>query len=190
MQTFVPVVDKKHPLRCAVYDRFMRRNPLKTKVEVYNEIAEEFGISVSTVQRYLKTVESGVFIDESKKQGRHVYAWDDEALSFFTNFYLAAMAEVGGCTVRNAYEYTRKRAEQEGWSIGSEQSAYVHARKISPAMIMLAKGGQRALDNMFYISRDLSKLKPFQLIVGDQHRFDFWCLADDGKTYIRAECYL
>ena len=99
MQTFVPVVDKKHPLRRAVYDRFMRRNPLKTKVEVYNEIAEEFGISVSTVQRYLKTVESGVFIDESKKQGRHVYVWDDEALSFFTNFYLAAMAEVGGCTV-------------------------------------------------------------------------------------------
>ena len=86
MQVFVPVVDKKHPLRCAVYDRFMRRNPLKTKLEVYNEIAEEFGISVSTVQRYLKTVESGVFIDESKKQGRHVYAWDDEALSFFTNF--------------------------------------------------------------------------------------------------------
>ena len=190
MQAFVPVVDKKHPLRCAVYDRFMRRNPLKTKLEVYNEIAEEFGISVSTVQRYLKTVESGVFIDESKKQGRHVYAWDDEALSFFTNFYLAAMAEVGGCTVRNAYEYTKKRAEQMGWRIGSEQSAYTHAKKISPAMIMLAKGGQRALDNMFYISRDLSKLKPFQLIVGDQHRFDFWCLADDGKTFIRAECYL
>lgn len=190
MTGFSPVVDKKHPLRCAVYDRYMRRNPLRTKLETYHEIAREFGISVSTVQRYINKMESGVFIDESKKQGRHVYAWDDEALSFFTNFYLAAMAEVGGCTVRNAYNCTKKRALEMGWNIGSEQSAYSHARKISPAMIMLAKGGQRALDNMFYISRDLSKLKPFQLIVGDQHRFDFWCLADDGETYIRPECYL
>lgn len=190
MNGFLPVVDKKHPLRCAVYDRYIRRNPLKTKVETYNEIAKEFNISVSTVQRYITKIESGVFIDESKKQGRHVYAWDDEALSFFTNFYLAAMAEIGGCTVRNAYNYTKQRAVEMGWNIGSEQSAYVHARNISPAMIMLAKGGQRALDNMFYISRDLSKLKPFQLIVGDQHRFDFWCLSDDGKTFIRAECYL
>ena len=190
MNGFIPVVDKKHPLRCAVYDRFMRRNPLKSKADTYREIADEFGISISTVQRYLKKIECGVFIDESKKQGRHVYAWDDEALSFFKNFFLAAITEVGGCTVRNAYNVTKQRAKEMGWNIGSEQSAYVHAKNISPAMIMLAKGGQRALDNMFYISRDLSKLKPFQLIVGDQHRFDFWCLADDGQTYIRAECYL
>lgn len=190
METFFPVIpDKKHPLRCAVYDRFMRRNPLKTKVETYEEIAREFGISVPTVQRYIRRMESGKFIDTTKKQGRHVFAWDDEALSFFTNFYLAAMAEVGGCTVRNAYNYTKAKAQECGWKIGSEQSAYVHARNISPAMIMLAKGGQRALDNMFYISRDLSKLNPFQLIVGDQHRFDFWC-TDENGNFIRAECYL
>lgn len=189
MDTVFPVIpDKKHPLRRAVYDRFLQRNPLKSKVETYQEIANEFGISVPTVQRYIRRMESGSFT-ESGRQGRHVYAWSDEALNFFTNFYLAALAEVGGCTVRNAYSYTKQEALKNGWEIGSEQSAYVHARNISPAMIMLAKGGQRALDNMFYISRDLSKLKPMQLIVGDQHRFDFWCLDEDG-TFIRAECYL
>lgn len=190
-RSFIPLPpDKKHPLRCAVYDRYIRRSPLKTKMQTYQDIAKEFNISVSTVQRYIDRMQSGKFTDSAKKQGRYVYAWDDEALSFFTNFYLAALSEVGSCTVRNAYNCTKAEAERRGWNIGSEQSAYVHARNISPAMKMLAKGGQRALDNMFYISRDLSKLQPFQLIVGDQHRFDFWCMSPDGKEYIRPECYL
>lgn len=187
---FFPIQpDKKHPLRCAVYDRYMRRDPLKNKTTVYADIAAEFGISKETVIRYIKRMESGRFADQTRHQGRCIYAWDDAALSFFTNFYLAAKSQVGECTVRNAYNVTRQKAAEEGWHIGSEQSAYVHAREISPAMVMLAKGGQRALDNMFYISRDLSKLSPFELIVGDQHRFDFWCQIEDG-SYIRAECYL
>lgn len=191
MKTFVPVItDKKFPVRNAVYDAFRKRSPLISKAKAYEDIAKEFGISVSTVQRYIRKVETGaIFSQSEKKQGRHVYAWDDEALSFFKNFFLAAIKEVGGCTVRNAYNCTKKEAERRGWNIGSEQSAYVHAKNISPAMIMLAKGGQRALDNMFYISRDLTKLKPFQLIVGDQHIFDFWCIGPSGKP-VRAECYL
>lgn len=190
MTPFVPVTDKKFPLRAAVYDAFRKRSPLISKAKAYEQIAEKFSISVPTVQRYIRRMESGsMFSLPEGKQGRHVYAWSDEALSFFTNFLLAAIQQVGGCTVRNAYKCTREEAERQGWSIGSEASAYVHARNISPAMKMLAKGGQRALDNMFYISRDLTKLKPFQLIVGDQHIFDFWCLSPEGKK-IRAECYL
>ncbi|WP_147613838.1 Mu transposase C-terminal domain-containing protein [Treponema pectinovorum] len=190
MKTFVPVVDKKFPLRNAVYDAFRKRSPLISKAQAYDDIARKFNISVSTVQRYIKKIETGAVFDQvAKKQGRHIYAWDDEALSFFNNFYLVAIQQVGGCTVRNAYNCTKNEAKRQGWSIGSEQSAYVHAKKISPAMLMLAKGGQRALDNMFYISRDLSKLKPFQMIVGDQHIFDFWCIGPNGKQ-IRAECYL
>ncbi|MBR1639034.1 MAG: Mu transposase C-terminal domain-containing protein [Treponema sp.] len=190
MTTFVPVTDKKFPLRSAVYDAFRKRSPLISKAKAYEQIAQQFNISVPTVQRYVRRMENGsMFALPEGRQGRHVYAWDDEALSFFTNFMLAAIQQVGGCTVRNAYNYTKAEAERQGWSIGSEASAYVHARNISPAMKMLAKGGQRALDNMFYISRDLTKLKPFQLIVGDQHIFDFWCIGPDGKK-IRAECYL
>lgn len=195
VKTFAPVTDKKYPIRAAVYDAFRKRSPLISKAQAYLEIAEQFNISVPTVQRYIRRMENGsMFALPEGRQGRHVYAWSDEALSFFTNFLLAAIQEVGGCTVRNAYNYTKAEAERQGWSIGSEASAYVHARNISPAMKMLAKGGQRALDNMFYISRDLSKLKPFQLIVGDQHIFDFWCINPNATgtkdRYIRAECYL
>ena len=198
VRTVLPVTDKKFPLRAAVYDAFRKRSPLISKAQAYVQIAERFNISVPTVQRYIRRMENGsMFALPEGRQGRHVYAWSDEALSFFTNFFLAAIQEVGGCTVRNAYNYTKEEAQRQGWSIGSEASAYVHARNISPAMKMLAKGGQRALDNMFYISRDLSKLKPFQLIVGDQHIFDFWCEKPDvtpetpeKERYTRVECYL
>lgn len=190
MTPFVPVTDKKFPVRAAVYDAYRRRSPLISKSKAYEQIARQFNISVPTVQRYIRRMEYGsIFSIPEGRQGRHVYAWSDEALSFFTNFLLAAIQEVGGCTVRNAYNNTKAEAARRGWSIGSEASAYVHARSISPAMKMLAKGGQRALDNMFYISRDLSKLRPFQLIVGDQHIFDFWCVSPEGRK-IRAECYL
>lgn len=195
MKTFVPVTDKKYPLQVAVYDAYRKRSPLITKKQAYAQIGEKFGISIATVERYVRKMQNGsMFALPEGRQGRHVYAWSDEALSFFKNFFLAAIKEVGGCTVRNAYNCTKEEAERNGWQIGSESSAYVHARNISPAMKLLAKGGQRALDNMFYISRDLSKLKPFQLIVGDQHIFDYWCLNPyaTGKKdqYIRAECYL
>ncbi|MBQ7619907.1 MAG: hypothetical protein IJS51_07230, partial [Treponema sp.] len=195
VRTVFPVTDKKFPLRAAVYDEFRKRSPLVSKAKAYEAIARKFNISVPTVQRYVRRMANGsMFALPAGRQGRHVFAWDDEALSFFTNFLLAAIKEVGGCTVRNAYRCAKAEAERQGWSIGSEASAYVHARNISPAMKMLAKGGQRALDNMFYISRDLSKLKPFQLIVGDQHIFDFWCenpyAKGDKDKYIRAECYL
>ena len=195
MKTFVPVTDKKYPLQVAVYDAYRKRSPLITKKQAYAQIGEKFGISIATVERYIRKMQNGsMFALPEGRQGRHVYAWSDEALSFFTNFFLAAIKEVGGCTVRNAYNYTKAEAQRQGWQIVSESSAYVHARNISPAMKMLAAGGQRALDNMFYISRDLSKLKPFQLIVGDQHIFDYWCLDSyaTGKKdqYIRAECYL
>lgn len=196
VRTFAPVItDKKYSLRAAVYDAFRKRSPLITKKQAQMQIARQFNISVPTVQRYIRKMENGsMFALPEGRQGRHVYAWSDEALSFFTNFFLAAIKEVGGCTVRNAYNCTKAEAQRQGWQIGSEASAYVHARNISPAMKMLAKGGQRALDNMFYISRDLSKLHPFQLIVGDQHIFDFWCINPNatGKKdlYTRAECYL
>lgn len=195
MTTFLPVTDKKFPLRAAVYEAYRKRSPLISKAKAYEQIAEQFNISVPTVQRYIRRMENGsMFALPAGRQGRHVFAWSDEALSFFTNFLLAAIKEVGGCTVRNAYNCTKAEAQRRGWQIGSESSAYIHARNISPAMKMLAKGGQRALDNMFYISRDLSKLSPFQLIVGDQHIFDFWCEnpypTSKKDKYIRAECYL
>jgi hypothetical protein len=40
-------------------------------------------------------------------------------------------------------------------------------------LLAYVSGGARALDNVFYIARDLGALEPFQVVVGDQHEFDW-----------------
>jgi putative transposase len=90
--------------------------------------------------------------------------------------------------MRNAYARTVEAAREKGWKVGSEQSAYIHLRDIHSLLLTYASGGSRALDNIFYIARDLSRLAPMQVIVGDQHTFDYWVSYDGG--YIRPQCYL
>lgn len=184
------VGNRRHATKVAVYESWKERPPLLTKEQACETIAREFGISTSTVRRYVEEIGKFGYAPRAKaSQGRGLYAWDREAVDYFKAFILAATREVGSCTVRNAYRQTKQKALEAGWRVGSEPSAYVHARDINPALMRYVTGGNRALDNMFYIARDLSKLRPFQMIVGDQHRFDFWVSGPDGQYY-RPECYL
>ena len=187
----VPVLikgDKKHVLRVSVYEAWLRRAPGLPILMVEEKLAEEFGLSVSTVRRYIKEINDNGYYPRTKpRQGRKVYAWDEEAINFLKAFYLAAQREVGYCTMRNAYNKTKEAAELKGWRIGSEQSAYVHLRDIHGLLLTYASGGNRALDNIFYIARDLSLLLPFQVVVGDQHQFDFW--VNHNGQYVRPYCY-
>ena len=184
-------VSPKLSLKRSVYDSWIRRAPGMGKLAAAAYIAAEFDISVSTVQRYvreLKTYGDGG-APKCRTQGRKMFAWDDAALAFMRSFYLAARREAGGCTARNAYRRTAEEAQKHGWRIGSESSAYKYLSNLSPVLIEYACGGTRALDNKFWILRDLSLLRPFQIVVGDQHRFDFWCEDENGKLF-RPECYL
>jgi putative transposase len=187
---FQLVGNKRHAVKIAVFDAWRKRNPLHSKEQSYEEIGRSFHVSASTVKRYVEEISRYGYTPRSKpRQGRGLYAWDQEAVDYFKGFLLAATREVGSCTVRNAYRQALVRAREMGWKIGTEASAYVHSRDISPALVKYATGGNRALDNMFYIARDLTKLRPFQMVVGDQHRFDFWVTDADGVFY-RPECYL
>ena len=181
----------KLSLKRAVYDAWLRRPAGRGKKLAEKEIATQFNISPRTVARYIKEMstygEGGA--PKTGTQGRTIYAWDEEALAFLRSFYLQSLRQVGGGTARNAYRWTKKEAEIQGWRIGSEASAYKYIANLSPALTDYATGGTLALDNKFWILRDLSLLRPFQVVVGDQHRFDFWC-KDDNGTYFRPECYL
>ena len=182
--------NRKQAIKIAVYDAWKARDLLLSKEQVYADIGSKFRVSTSTVKRYVEEINRYGYTPRAKrKSGRGLYAWDQEAVDYFRAFFLAAIREVGACTVRNAYRETVRQANEMGWKIGREASAYGHAKDINPALIRYATGGNRALDNMFYIARDLSKLRPFQMVVGDQHRFDFWVKDVDG-SYYRPECYL
>jgi len=172
----------------AVYNDYQQRDALLPLKAVYESLSREHGVSVSSVKRYVSHIKVNGY-QPKQHQPRPITAWDAEALEFFKAFYLTARREVGYCTVRNAYNQTVCMAAQKGWKVGSEPSAYNYAREIHSTLKLYVKGGNRALDNLFYIARDLSGLRPFQIIVGDQHRFDFWVIDSDG-VYFRPECYL
>jgi putative transposase len=172
----------------AVYNGWRRRDPLTPLNLVYESLSREHGVSVSSIKRYVAWINANGFQPKEKKP-RPLAAWDAEALAYFKQFYLKVSRDAGRCTVRNAYQQTLLAAARNGWKVGSEPSAYAHAREIHAALKLYVKGGSRALDNLFYIARDLSNLRPFQIVVGDQHRFDFW-VSDDQSVYFRPECYL
>ena len=181
----------KLSLKRSVYDAWLRRPAGLPKKLAEQRIAQEFEISPRTVSRYVKEI--SLYGDggapKLSTQGRTLYAWDEEALTFMRSFYLSIFRQAGGGTMRNAYRVTVKEAAINGWRIGSEATAYKYLRNLSPVLMDYATGGTRALDNKFWILRDLSLLRPFQVVVGDQHRFDFWCQDENGKLF-RPECYL
>lgn len=181
----------KLSLKRAVYNSWLRRPAGIKKRTAMANLSQEFKISVSTVQRYIREMqrygEGGA--PRRRTQGRTMYAWSEEALTFLRSIYLTSIRNVGDGTMRNAYRLTLREAQIHGWKVGSEPSAYKYLSNLSPALLDYANGGNLALDNKFWILRDLSLLRPFQVIVGDQHRFDFWC-TDGSGGYFRPECYL
>lgn len=181
--------DTKHQLKVSVYEAWRKRPAGIPFRRAESAIAERFCLSVSSVRRYIKEIEQNGYLPFVKpSQGRSVYAWDAEALRFMRSFYLDMYRKVRWCSRRNAYRATCEEAKLHGWRVGSEPSAYKHLAQLHPLLIEYVKGGRRALDNYFYIARDLSHLAPFEVVVGDQHIFDFWVITDTGEK-IRPECY-
>ena len=117
-------------------------------------------------------------------------AWDEEALQYW----------VGLCLKREHRKMTKKalyyralivEAHRQGWRIGSESSAIAWARKlITPQLKAFQRGGPRALDNALPpVIRNYADLNPFDIIVGDQHRLDFWAMDEETGEAYRREGY-
>jgi len=184
-----PAVERKHLEKVKIYEEWIRRPSGLPRFLVEEQIAKKYSLSVSTVRRYIRDIdEHGYQPPARSRQGRKITAWDPEALVLLKGFYLGAQRDAGRCTMRNAYNKTVQAAREKGLKVGSEQSAYTHLRDVHSLLLTYASGGSRALDNIFYIARDLSRLAPMQVIVGDQHVFDYW--VEYNGSYIRPQCYL
>ena len=84
--------------------------------------------------------------------------------------------------VKHAYLETAAEAEKQGWEIGSLASFYRKWNEIPEPVRMLTRGGRRGLELGVKppIYRDYSKLKVYEILVGDQHIFDHTVLLDSG----------
>jgi putative transposase len=116
--------------------------------------------------------------------------WSPEAVDYYCGLRLKrANRKMDAKTI---YAELVVEAERRGWTIGTPQSAkWWYKKKVSPLMEAYSTGGLRQLDNLLpSVFRNYADLAPFEMLVGDQHRFDFWAIDDDTLQLVRPECYL
>jgi len=178
--------DKKTRLKEEICARLKARPPEMKRCEWLSVVASEYQVSTVTVRRYEREIREG----KTERRGRGMSVWSYQALSWLRAYYLLATKEVGSCSKKGAYKALLGKAAEEGWQVGSEKSAYYHLKKITPVVHKYARGGDRAIDNTFYIMRDLDSLDPFQVVVGDQHIFNWWICDYETMEVYRLQCYL
>ena len=162
-------------------------------------VAAEEGVSVPTIYRWIAERRRGKVASDrapipvavSLSSGPlevsvRSRAFAPQALGWGFSL-LARRPEMG---VKQAYLETAAKAEEEGWEIGSLASFYRKWSEVPDAVRAALGSGRRAVGLMVEppILRDLSRLKVYEVLVGDQHIFDYTVLDDEGEA-IRPQMF-
>jgi len=138
--------------------------------------------------KYEKRGIAGIRHEKSTKGAPKV--WTPEAIDWWVS--LCAKREHRHMNRVDLYEILAIEARRRGWRIGDVSSSnWWFKKRWTPLMEAMQRGGLRALDNALPpILRDYSDLAPFQILVGDQHRFDLWVVDEETGEVYRPEGYL
>ncbi len=162
-----------------------------TRTAWVKDVAERNQTTFQTIYKKLKKYDKrGLAGLEHRHANRgKPRKWDTEALDWWVG--LCLKREHRKMSKDVLYDYLTKEAESRGWSIGGYESALRwFAKKATPQLLAYQRGGYRALDNTLPpILRSYADLLPFEIIVGDQHRFDFWVVDEETGEVIRPEGY-
>lgn len=183
--------DPKTGKRIRIVQEVMQR-PSGIKRRQWIEIvAKKYGVTVQTVYSYIKRYEKKGLagLAHTRKDKSRARTWDPEALDYWIGLVLKKEHRKIGKHV--LYAILRDEASRRHWKIGGYRSALVWAqKKATPQLLALQRGGLRALDNTLPpVLRDYSDLNPFEILVGDQHRFDFWVVDEETGEVFRPEGY-
>ncbi len=155
-------------------------------------VALRFGRRRQSVYRYLARYErAGIAgICHRKSSRGKPKSWTPEAVDFWIGLVLKR--EHRKIDLKSLYQGVLLiEAARRGWMVGSYESArWWTGKRISPQLRAIQRGGARGLDNALPpIRRDYSDLAPFEILVGDQHKFDFWVTDDETGETFRPEGY-
>jgi len=155
-------------------------------------VAASHGVSRQTLYRNMKALETAGLdglLHGNQRSRRRRPAWSPEAVDYWKGLVLKR--EHRHMTLKALYGHLAAEAGVRRWRIGTYESALMVRDEIPEALLVYRDGGSRALDNHLPpIRRDYADLDPFGIIVGDQHRFDFWVRDDDTDELFRPEGYL
>lgn len=161
-----------------------------SRSEWLHHVAFYMGVSESTVRRIEKEVLTYGVTGRPTASGRKGSAFCSDAISYIQGYYLKAIKQYGSCTKESAWKALQIMADQNGWKIGSRSAAFTLLKQIPSVLLKYGIEGNRGLDNHFYISRDCKSLRPMQIIIGDQHIFDWWVADYETGEIYRPQCYL
>lgn len=156
-------------------------------------VAIKHGVALQSVYRYLQKYDKrGIAgLEHRKSNAGKSKAWTPEALDHWIG--LTLKPEMRKMTLKALYyDCLIIEVQRRNWTIGCYESAvWWYNKRATPEMRAMRDGGMRALDNLLPpVLRDYSDLAPFEMLVGDQHRFDFWVVDDDTGIVFRPEGYV
>ncbi len=160
-----------------------------SKVEWIKRVADRHGVSLKTVYRDIKIYKTVGVKGLVKQRKKPLVSWSKEALDYLSGVYLKGIEKGGTISKSRAYEIVLEEAKSKGWKVGSLRSAMMYLDNLSHLLVKYAKGGRMALSNFFYIARSYKDLMPFEIVVCDQHRFDFWVKDLETGEIFRPECF-
>ena len=159
---------------------------------------EKFGVSRSTCYNWLRAVKGAP--DEENGQVKDItgdvidfkvktHTTCSDAIEFMVGTFLQNQR----VTKQLIIERTIEKANAEGWRVGSKATLYGIlaniVKQIAPALV-LKNGGTTAFTKSVapLMKRDLLAYNSLEVIVGDQHIWDYF-IQHEGKVY-RPECYV
>ncbi len=181
--------NEKQKRNLKLYHKAKQKPAGMTTKDWYSTLSGMYEVSMATIYRVVAQGDKEGF---SKTRKESKTSWSDEAIAYMVSFFVQVIREAGACTKQNAYNKAKIEAEKQGWSIGSRTSAYnilSNPKYLNPLVADYARGGNLQLDNTFWILRNYDNLNPFQMVVGDQHIFNWWVKDSKGEL-IRPQCYL
>lgn len=157
-------------------------------------VATKHGVTYQTLYKWIKKFETRGPEALANRKRRGISVWDEEALSYWVGLCLKNAHR--RLSRKALYDALKAEAKRRGWRIGSYHSARWHlerevAKYGKEALLAFRDGGLRALDYVLTpVLRSYADLEPFEILVGDQHRFDFWVVDDETGRVFRPEGYL
>lgn len=154
-------------------------------------VAAKHGVSWQTIYRKIAAYEKQGLAGLKHTKGNRgkPRVWTPEAVDWWVGLVLKQ--DHRKIAKDSLYSILTIEARKRGWQIGGYESAlWWLDKRATPQLLALQRGGMRALDNMLPpILRDYSDLAPFEILVGDQHRWDFWVVDEESGEVFRPEGY-
>lgn len=170
----------------------MPRHWSKGKRKYIEAVAIKHSVTWPTIYKWMAKFEKkGIAgVRHTKSYKNEPRKWTPEAVDFWVG--LCLKREHRHINRRDLYDILLVESDRREWNIGGYESAnWWYEKKANPLLVAYRDGGARALDNMLPpVLRDYSDLSPFEILVGDQHRFDFWVVDDLTGEVFRPEGYL